>query len=348
MRDIIRQILQEESGGDKLISYFIKKWNKEKDSSGKPKFNPGEIKKLTEAKMLPKNKFAKVWLSQYNDLKKYKSENGRFIYLANNNGSIMVSLDTQLNETGVSYELIWSMLERYFTEKETRRKIIGWLLDQYHLADMGYVYDESQDMMGKIDNTDILIESNQLTESQENNPLKNFFFKRWQNQLNNGLTPSIYDIKKLGLSQKKDEIIQYFVEFMGYDEINSRSEAVKQYLLNHTFTENEITDMKYLDEGKIKIKFTKVEFTESDMYQRHQNLLDLYIDFVVLSGSFYNSYEEVTYNFSSDENPFDDFVSYWEFKDEIKNFVGGFVSTTLESFGYDINRHFNAFEIEWE
>jgi hypothetical protein len=348
MRDIIRQILKEESDDDRLLSHFKKKWDKEKDSGERPTFKHNEFKKLTEAKMLPKNKFAKVWLSQYNDLKKYKSENGRFIYLANNNGSIMVSLDTQLNETAVSYELIWSMLERYFTEKETRRKIIGWLLDQYHLADMGYVYDKSQDMMGKIDNTDILIESNQLTESQENNPLKNFFFKRWQNQLNNGLTPSIYDIKKLGLSQKKDEIIQYFVEFMGYDEINSRSEAVKQYLLNHTFTENEITDMKYLDEGKIKIKFTKVEFTESDMYQRHQNLLDLYIDFVVLSGSFYNSYEEVTYNFSSDENPFDDFVSYWEFKDEIKNFVGDFVSKTLESFGYNIDRHFNAFEIEWE
>jgi len=347
MRDIIRQILKEESDDDRLLSHFKKKWDKEKDSGERPTFKHNEFKKLTEAKMLPKNKFAKVWLSQYNDLKKYKSENGRFIYLANNNGSIMVSLDTY-GSTAVSYELIWSMLERYFTEKETRRKIIGWLLDQYHLTDMGYVYDESQDMMGKIDNTDILIESNQLTESQENNPLKNFFFKRWQNQLNNGLTPSIYDIKKLGLSQKKDEIIQYFVEFMGYDEINSRSEAVKQYLLNHTFTENEITDMKYLDEGKIKIKFTKVEFTESDMYQHGKNLLDLYIDFVVLSGSFYNSYEEVTYNFSSDENPFDDFVSYWEFKDEIKNFVGGFVSKTLESFGYNINRHFNAFEIEWE
>jgi hypothetical protein len=347
MRDIIRQILKEESDDDRLLSHFKKKWDKEKDSGERPTFKHNEFKKLTEAKMLPKNKFAKVWLSQYNDLKKYKSENGRFIYLANNNGSIMVSLDTY-GSTAVSYELIWSMLERYFTEKETRRKIIGWLLDQYHLADMGYVYDKSQDMMGKIDNTDILIESNQLTESQENNPLKNFFFKRWQNQLNNGLTPSIYDIKKLGLSQKKDEIIQYFVEFMGYDEINSRSEAVKQYLLNHTFTENEITDMKYLDEGKIKIKFTKVEFTESDMYQHGKNLLDLYIDFVVLSGSFYNSYEEVTYNFSSEENPFDDFVSYWEFKDEIKNFVGGFVSKTLESFGYNINRHFNAFEIEWE
>ena len=183
-----------------------------------------------------------------------------------------------------------------------------------------------------------------LLEENSNNPLKNFFFKRWQDQRNKGLTPSIYDIRKLGLNQKRDEIIQYFVEFMGYGEINSRSEAIKKYLLNHTFTENEITDMKYLDNGKIKIKFTKVEFSEG--YQ-NLNVLDLNIEFEVLSGSFYNNDEEETYNFSSDENPFEDFVSYWEFKDEIKNFVMGFVGTTLESFGFDINRHFDDIEIEW-
>lgn len=185
---------------------------------------------------------------------------------------------------------------------------------------------------------------NILLEEDSNNPLKNFFFKRWQDQRNKGLTPSIYDIRKLGLNQKRDEIIQYFVEFMGYGEINSRSEAIKKYLLNHTFTENEITDMKYLDNGKIKIKFTKVEFSEG--YQ-NLNVLDLNIEFEVLSGSFYNNDEEETYNFSSDENPFEDFVSYWEFKDEIKNFVMGFVGTTLESFGFDINRHFDDIEIEW-
>ena len=185
---------------------------------------------------------------------------------------------------------------------------------------------------------------NILLEENSNNPLKNFFFKRWQDQRNKGLTPSIYDIRKLGLNQKRDEIIQYFVEFMGYGEINSRSEAIKKYLLNHTFTENEITDMKYLDNGKIKIKFTKVEFSEG--YQ-NLNVLYLNIEFEVLSGSFYNNYEEETYNFSSDENPFEDFVSYWEFKDEIKNFVMGFVGTTLESFGFDINRHFDDIEIEW-
>jgi hypothetical protein len=98
-----------------------------------------EIGDLNEGKMLPKNKFAKSWLSKYNDLKKYKSEDGYYIYLANSNGTIMVQLNTQINETGVS-SAIWTILEKHFTEKETRRKIIGWLLDQYHLTDMGYVY----------------------------------------------------------------------------------------------------------------------------------------------------------------------------------------------------------------
>ena len=187
---------------------------------------------------------------------------------------------------------------------------------------------------------------NILLEENSNNPLKNFFFKRWQDQVNKGELPTIFDINKLGLSSKKDEIIQYFVEFMGYGNINSRSEAVKQYLLNHTFTENEITDMKYLDEGKIKIKFTKVEFTENDNVSI--NAIDLDIEFEVLSGSFYNSDEEETYNFSSNENPFDDFVSYWDFKDEIKNFVMNFVGPILESFGFNINNDFDYITVDWE
>ena len=79
MRDIIRQILKEESDDDRLLSHFKKKWDKEKDSGERPTFKHNEFKKLTEAKMLPKNKFAKVWLSQYNDLKKYNIDlNGVF------------------------------------------------------------------------------------------------------------------------------------------------------------------------------------------------------------------------------------------------------------------------------
>ena len=87
------------------------------------------------------NRFVKTWLKKYENLKKYKSEDGRFIYLVDDTGQILVSLDTQINETAVSYELILGPLENVIGEKQARRKVIGWLLDNYHLVDMGYVYD---------------------------------------------------------------------------------------------------------------------------------------------------------------------------------------------------------------
>jgi hypothetical protein len=349
MRDIIRQILKEESDDDRLLSHFKKKWDKEKDSGERPTFKHNEFKKLTEAKMLPKNKFAKVWLSQYNDLKKYKSENGRFIYLANNNGSIMVSLDTY-GSTAVSYELIWSMLERYFTEKETRRKIIGWLLDQYHLADMGYVYDESQDMMGKIDNSDALIEPGQITESQQKNQLKDYFFKKWTKQKEQGQIPKLNfkEIKGLGLTKYTNEIIVYYSEFMNLDPnyTNRRTEIIKNYLLNNTFDENDIREMKdSFDDGKIKVRFSKVEFSENE--NQVKNYIDLDIEFVVLSGSFYNQEEGQTVNFSSIENPFDDFVQYFEFKEVIEQVVESFIFELIESFGFNINNDIDYISVKW-
>jgi len=157
--------------------------------------------------------------------------------------------------------------------------------------------------------------------------------------------PSIYDINKLGLSNKRNEIIRYYSEYMGYDGENSRSNVVKQYLLNHIFTEKEITEMKdSFDDGKIQVKFDKVEFND---IIRYKFLIELDIDFVVLSGSFYNSEEEETYNFSSTYNPFEDFVTYFEFKEAIEQVVESFVTKTLESFGYDINKDFDYVSVKW-
>jgi hypothetical protein len=309
-----------------------------------------EPKKLNEAKMLPKNKFAKTWLSRYNDLKKYKSEDGRFIYLANDNGTILVSLDKQINETAVSYELIWSMLERYFTEKETRRKIIGWLLDQYHLADMGYVYDESQDMMGKIDNSDALIEPGQITESQQKNQLKDYFFKKWTKQKEQGQIPKLNfkEIKGLGLTKYTNEIIVYYSEFMNLDPnyTNRRTEIIKNYLLNNTFDENDIREMKdSFDDGKIKVRFSKVEFSENE--NQVKNYIDLDIEFVVLSGSFYNQGEGQTVNFSSIENPVDDYVQYFEFKEVIEQVGETFIFELIESFGFNCNNDIDYISVKW-
>lgn len=181
--------------------------------------------------------------------------------------------------------------------------------------------------------------------SPDNN-LKKFFIKRWDEQKQKGLMPSIYDINKLGLSNKRNEILSYYSEYMGYDGENSRSNVVKQYLLNHIFTEKEITEMKdSFDDGKIEVRFDNVEFNE---IIRYKFLIELDIKFTVLSGSFYNSMEERVYNFSSEENEFEDFVEYWEFKEAIEQVVEAFVFETLEAFGYDINDDFDYIKVEWD
>jgi hypothetical protein len=308
---------------------------------------PIESRNLNEGKMLPKNKFAKSWISKFNDLKKYKSEDGRFIYLASNSGTILVSLDTQMNETAVSWEIIWSMLEKHFTEKETRRKIIDWLLDQYHLTNMGYVYSETQDVMGKIDNSDILIDPKKINESEEKSKLERFFIKRWDDQKKQGIAPNIMDLKLMGLESVKDQVLQYFIKYMGLSDENSRTNAVKNYLLTNIFTEKQIRLMSHYFENtsRITVKFTSIGFSES---RHNPTMLDMDCEFEVLDGSFYSEESDEMVAFSSNNLPFDDMVEHFEFQDIIRDVIGGLVGDTLESFGFNINKHFDEISVEWE
>lgn len=350
--DLLLRIL----GKEKYVKNFI--WNKLKDlgfsipplefiyiepddkvGSVETGDEPGLLKKpkkLTEAKMLPKNKFAKTWLSKYNDLKKYKSEDERYIYLVNNNGSIIVSLDTQINETTVS-SVIWDMLENHFTTKETRRKIIGWLLDQYHLTNMGYVRKQSQDRLGKVNNSDV------LTESEKKDDLKNYFFKRWTKQKEEGKLPSLMDIKRFKLDKYKNEIILYYSEFMNLnpEDKNSRSELVKNYLLNNIFDEKTITDISdFLEQGDIKIRFSEVDFAEDI-----EGCIEVFVKFIILDGSFINE-DGVRVNFSSENIPFDDMMEYFEFKDYIKEIIQNFIGKTVEEFGFDLNKDVCYIDVE--
>jgi len=307
---------------------------------------PMKKKNLNEGRPPSKeNRFVKTWLKKYENLKKYKSEDGRFIYLADDTGQILVSLDTQINETAVSYELILSPLENVIGEKQARRKVIGWLLDNYHLANMGYVYDETNDMLGMIDSTDKPMETKQINESTEMETLKRYFYKKWDREKKEGKRPTIFDLDKLGLSKFRNEIVMLFVEYMGYNDVNTRSEAVRNYLMNGTFSEDDIKEMDNFDQGKIQVRFISVEFKEN--YNEVKNNIDLDCEFVVLSGSFYNSEEGQTYNFSSGDNPFDDFVSYWEFKEEIEQVVESFVFNVVDSFGFNINNDFDYINVKW-
>ena len=306
MKDLIRNILQEETSQEKLAKGY-----------------------LSRLKLTP-----------------WKNDKYNLIFFATPKGTCVFLIVTDNFEISIqdsTYDVLMKLLK-------TEDKVMNFLYDYvtergiklpFHKSDTWI--SRSENVGGVDEDDEPYFNSNNLNESS--NPVKNYWFKKWTRQKEKGETPSIYDIEKLGLSKKRNEIIQYFLEFMGYDDENSRSQAVKQYLLNHTFTEKEITEMDNFDQGKIKVRFDKVEFTENEGVDLFRINLD--VEFTLLSGSFYNSEEEETYSFSSNENPFEDFVTYFEFKEEITQVVESFVIKTLESFGYDVNKDFDYIDVKW-
>jgi len=189
---------------------------------------------------------------------------------------------------------------------------------------------------------------NQLQESNNIDQLKKFFFNKWDQEKKQGKIPNIYDISKLGLESKKNEIILFFMEYMGYDG-NSRTEIITKYLTDNTFTEREMIQvMGDFFDGKLTIKFDKVEFSEEDeenLLNPTKNYIDLDANFIVLEGTFYDPESGQDINFSTGNNPFDDFYSYHEFKEGIVGLVEHFVHNVIESFGFNIDKHFNYIEI---
>ena len=306
MKDLIRNILQEETSQEKLAKGY-----------------------LSRLKLTP-----------------WKNDKYNLIFFATPKGTCVFLIVTDNFEISIqdsTYDVLMKLLK-------TEDKVMNFLYDYVTERGIKLPFHKSDNWISRSENVggvdedyETYFNSNNLNESS--NPVKNYWFKKWTRQKEKGETPSIYDIEKLGLSKKRNEIIQYFLEFMGYDDENSRSQAVKQYLLNHTFTEKEITEMDNFDQGKIKVRFDKVEFTENEGVDLFRINLD--VEFTLLSGSFYNSEEEETYNFSSNENPFEDFVTYFEFKEEITQVVESFVIKTLESFGYDINKDFDYIDVKW-
>lgn len=290
-------------------------------------------------------KLAKAYLSRLN-LKPWKNDRYDFIFLATPKGTSIILVIPRDHEFCVQ-DSTYDMLLKFL---KTEDNVADFLYD--YMIDLGIKLNfnrvagwvsRSENVGGVDEDDEPYFDFNNLNESS--NPVKNYWFKKWTRQKEKGEAPSIYDIERLGLSKKRNEIIQYFLEFMGYDDENSRSNAVKQYLLNNTFTENEITEMDNFDQGKIKVRFNKVEFTENEGVDLFR--LNLDINFTVLSGSFYNSEEDETYSFSTAYNPFEDFVTYFEFKEEIRQVVESFVIKTLESFGYDINKDFDYIDVKW-
>jgi len=222
------------------------------------------------------------------------------------------------------------------------------LLDEYNLYDLGYVYSVSSTVLDNIEPGDTLIEKNQLKESETKNQLKNFFFKKWTKQKEKGEAPrfSTKEINSLGFSKLKNEIILFYCQFMGLDpnDTNRRTEVIKNYLLNNTFNEKDIPIVtEWMNQGKMKFKINSVKFIELK-----DALIDIDVDFTILSGSFYDEEQGTTMNFSSDEGlPFDDMMESFEFNDQITEIIQNFIGDSLENFGFDLNKDFYGINVNW-
>jgi len=289
-------------------------------------------------------KLARSYLSKLR-LTPWKNDRYSMLYLATNKGTIIFLIDENDSEITIK-DSIYDLLMKFLKNEDN---VSNFVYDYIIEIGVKLPFDKVRAWVSRSENVgfiehddDPYFDSNSLNENT--NPVKNYWTKKWSKQKEKGEAPSLSDIQKLGFSKKRNEIIQYFAEFMGYDDENSKSNAVKQYLLNHTFTEKEITDMDNFDQGKITVKFTKVDFIEN---VGPANDFDLNAYFVVLNGSFYNSEDDETYDFSTGNNPFDDFVTYFEFKEGIDQVVEGFVHATLESFGFNINNDFDDINVKW-
>lgn len=299
------------------------------------------VKNQSDNHYLKKKDTALKFLNSFN-LELWEDRIYKTPYLATPNGVVLLMID--YDELVIQYQ-IYDMLLNILKTDSNLTKFLRRFIKNYGLK-TNFSHIVKSENIGNIDEDD----DNQLTveviqESTQNNPLKSYFFKLWDKQKKEGKVPTIGNLQRLGLLNKRDIIITYFVEYMGYGDVNSRSKTVEFYLTNLTFDESDITLMEdYFDQGKIDVKFTNVDFRETEGVG---NYLDLTVEFTVLSGSFYNSEDGEIYNFSSGYNPFDDFTTYIEFKDVIENIVTEFVHNVLESFGYRITQDFDLIDIKW-
>ena len=166
---------------------------------------------------------------------------------------------------------------------------------------------------------------NMLSESNSSG-LKNYFFKIWSEQKSKKKIPLIPDLKKIGLTKKRKEIVGYYKEFIG--DI-SLTDNFKKFLKDNIFDENEIKFGTEIE--KIKIKLEKIDIEELDNGE-----INVYTNFKILDGKMLIDDSNRLHNFSSDDIPIDNFVEYFEFTDYLENLVEDFIVKESSNFGLKI------------
>jgi hypothetical protein len=282
-------------------------------------------------------------------------------YLATNGGNILILISYDIF---ILKDTIYDLLLQALSQSERKMAVflrkysvsLGIVnFDGYQVIDRSYnigrVGDGDQSDVRGVSKLNSSI-NEVITESFDNNPLKNYFNKIWIKQKENGKSPtlSLREIERLGLSKYKNEILQYYVEFMNLDpnDTGRRTEIIKNYLTHRKFSEKDIKYVsEFLNQGKMEIKIESVEFDESEPSENTFKIIDISVIFTVLSGSFYDDAEGEMVTFSSTEGfPFDDMMEYSDFKDTVNEIVNEFISELVEAFGFDLGRDIGIISVD--
>ena len=163
--------------------------------------------------------------------------------------------------------------------------------------------------------------------------LKKYWVNKWDKEKSKGNMPR-YDynlIKKLGLGEKWEKIMDYYVEYIGGPK--NKKEACTNFLTSKEFTTEDISDEGIATGGyDFSFKIINPRITQTKMLGNGEP--ELYFDLLITDGY-------VTLMTTGEEIDLTDIESieehlWWELSNEIKDMMVDFVKDVAESFDIQI------------
>ena len=167
-------------------------------------------------------------------------------------------------------------------------------------------------------------------------PLKKFLNKFWDSKKDQGEIPMIkYSfLRKLGLLGKKDEIGNYYIEYMGgkdevYGELNN-------YLIGNEFTTSDIKN-EGIQVGGYDFTFKIVDFGIVNLHDQPE----AFVKTKILRGTV-DTFDGDHYDLADSESIPEDV--WWEIDDELRQLIADFVYKVIYSFGLNVDDLY----LEWD
>jgi hypothetical protein len=167
-------------------------------------------------------------------------------------------------------------------------------------------------------------------------PLKKFLNKFWDSKKDQGEIPMIkYSfLRKLGLLGKKDEIGNYYIEYMGgkdevYGELNN-------YLIGNEFTTSDIKN-EGIQVGGYDFTFKVIDFGIINLHDQPE----AFVKTKILRGTV-DTGDGEHYDLADNDSIPEDL--WWEIENELRDLIADFTYKIIYSFGFNVDDLF----LEWD